>query len=144
MSLPIKRLIADLCLSGFVAVPALSVASATQNSSDNKNDTIASLKLELASLRKEMLALKNQVQSNDDVQLASNDSSNTSDVSNHKHHARHKHHKHQVHNYHKVKSTEPRHEQAAQLPSGRDFLKMMSEQSYLPFDMDVPGQAFVS
>lgn len=104
MSIHLKPLAALLCLSGFIATPALAA--------DNSDSNLAN---EVASLKQEVKALKQEVRHNKQKTVV----------------VEHTNHDTTAPTYGGI--------------SGKDIVRAFGEsRQYLPFDLDVPGQAFVS
>lgn len=127
MDTRLKSLIAALGMAGYFATPA--IAASTDAA---KLGTTRSLQMQLASLQKEVNHLESE--------LATKQASEG--VTHHKVKRMHKH----VH----TKTYAPQNNTAYSQPvqnsmTGQDIVKLISEShDYLPFDLEVPGRAFVS
>lgn len=141
MKIQLKPLAAALCLSGFAATQAFAVLD-TETSSDN-----AQIRRELAKLHREVNSLKAQLRENHKrtahrsdpriryVRIPAAEASSSSSPSLDPD---------PLTNTRPVSQNEVT---TAPLPelTGKDIFRMIAEQrEYLPFDLDVPGQAFVS
>jgi len=113
----LKRLTAILCVTGFITTPVMAAS--------NANNKLEKMSAQLVSMQAEINQLKNE------QHPAS------------KHHGRHYHFagRHHTHDG-KVATTNPT---VASETSSKVLPELIDEeQEYLPFDLDVPGQAFVS
>ncbi|TAK77200.1 MAG: LbtU family siderophore porin [Gammaproteobacteria bacterium] len=115
MSIQLKPFAVALCLAGFAAAPVF--AATTDTNPDN-----AQIQAELAKLQKEVKSLKAQVKTSQQVAKKSSKKSSTSTAGS---------------------STGTSDMQDTLSPEQVKSL-ISQEREYLPFDLDVPGQAFVS
>lgn len=120
MKIRLQPLAVLLCLSGFIAAPVMAAVTTDSN-----------LAQQVASLEKEVNALKKQMH-HSTKKTASAASSNSSGTLIQR----------------KQSTTDTPITTTAEVPSsvtGQNLAKIISEsRQYLPFDLDVPGQAFVS
>lgn len=138
MKIQLRTFVGALCLAGCVAIPAEALASLTENSRIEKiSSRTKSLEAELASLQQEMQALKSELRAN-----------NKKISQPHTLYAR-THHRPARVNADPKPATNAQPDQATPPPKVRltrtELSKLVGEETeYLPFDLDVPGQAFVS
>lgn len=128
MSLRLKPLAAVMCLLGMNLAPAYAALA---------NDDAKAMQLQLANLQREMNSLKLKLEANNTTQPPAKIRAT---------HTR----RHAVQHNHgtplDVGNRDTLHSDSTGVPlRGRDLVRMIrEEQEYLPFDLDVPGQAFVS
>lgn len=154
MRIQIKPLVALLCLSGLVATQSFAETSAgsTIDNAQIKN-ALSKLRKELTQLKSQLREANNKTTLNADpniryVRLASNAKTENiipADASNEQSSEKEQHAKIP----HKPKPMKrlcaPPPPPQPQPLTGRDIFRMIAEQrDFLPFDLDVPGQAFVS
>jgi hypothetical protein len=138
MSIRLKPLAAVLCLSGL----GLSQAFAALPNNDTK-----ALELQLASLQREMNSLKLKLEANEARQQSQMITTAKAHVKKSKHFALNQKRSSPSQTISEGNATS-RDPESTDFPlklRGRDLVRMIREEKeYLPFDLDVPGQAFVS
>lgn len=135
MKATIKPFIAVLALASILSVPAS--AAVTQSDIQDLSAQAAQLKKTLASLQNQVSNLQDQVNTSAPVATTKNSKKNN---------GRYRRHLHSAVTGNAVNTTSDQSpkdaEDAASAKQLRDLI--VEEHEYLPFDMDVPGQAFVS
>ncbi|MBV9576189.1 MAG: hypothetical protein JO149_06165, partial [Gammaproteobacteria bacterium] len=126
MDTRLKSLIVALSVAGCFSAPAMAAVS----TDSAKIETTQSLRMQLASLQKEVNHLESEL-----------DAQHTS--SHHVVKYAHKHRHVRIQHVQQVDSVSTQTAPASM--TGQDLVKLIGEsRDYLPFDLDVPGQAFVS
>lgn len=157
----LKPFILGICLTGFVSAPAMATVSA-DNSDNSRYQQISSqtksLQAELSTLQKELRALKSQLKTSDNSELktASAETGGKTILlaSSDKVIKRHRRqtsartqrlHSKRIQNQQNVQNTQNTQNSPVTESTASQEIGMIHESAtYLPFDLDVPGQAFVS
>lgn len=136
MNIRLKPIAAVLCLAGLVVTQTFAASS-----SETSNLQLAELSSQVASLQQQIKFLKGK------MQLSQADTQQTQTTRTAKYKHKHKHHLYGA----TVETSDPPggsnqiSDSQGQPIRGRDLVKLIREEKeYLPFDLDVPGQAFVS
>lgn len=137
MNIKLKPVVLAICLIGMVIPPVFSFAA-----SSTEDDTNQRLEMHLAMLQKKVDSLEHQLAIN--TKTNTQHSTNVNEI-NSPAETKHPNRVAKVsptrQSTHRVKSEQPRYHRM----SGRELVSMIrSDTNYLPFDLDVPGQAFVS
>lgn len=161
MKIKLNPVVIALCLSGLVSFPVYAYAQSTTTKSDASqmgqlSSETKSLESQLAKLQSQMKSLQSQL-NNKQMMLASADSQSTDSTYVSTHSTDSRHHSHVAHKGKVYVQPAPAASVNTASGTGMDgtytptkqnaqnLMRLINEEKqYLPFDLDVPGQAFVS